>query len=926
MSFLSAYFGIPDFNSDVPVLCPFPHHTGGAQSLEYQESHPSAHVNTEKGLFHCKACDTGLNEVQFIERILNCTRDMAEAVRVLFIDSPSRCDWRQARPLDEATLKLCESLGINESVAKDLNIAGDNGTTLYFPVFMYDQIVDIRQYIPGESGDKKIRSQVGARMGMVIPYDNILQSNQEKVLLLCAGEKDMAVAASNGFQACTITGGENTPPKILNLFHNRKVAILYDNDSAGKTGARRVAKTLQPVAQWVKVVEKHHEICKEKGEDITDFFTKYHKTAKDLIACIEETAVWEPDEEPAVTYPFMDLATASQAAHLGELVCSNIQVVSVNETSFMVPTEVILKKASFAGRNNTMAENACKEWALTYDNVEDILHLIDNNFREDQIKDNLKKLAYIPFKETGINVQYLNQEVVHKAYVTDMFETAAEDIIPMEYTAYSLKEKLESGQKYLVTYKIVPHPYKGSQLTMLIINAVQAIDSVTSFEITPQIKEHLKVIQDLPGTVQEKCQLLSEKAKGLLGYNGNNTLIQAIDFAYHTPLSFNFGRFQNVRGYLDTLLVGESRTGKSSTAAAFREAYGLGVFASLAGNAATMAGLIGGSSKAANGSFQTRAGLIPQNHKGLIIFEELGKCQASIIRELTDIRSSNEVRITRVSGTITMPAVVRMITLSNVKNTDKDIRSIASYPNGIEIITELIGSAEDIARYDLMVVLADRGNSIIDPLWEPQEALPLEVYRARVRWVWSRTASQIIIAPDISRHLILQANALNELYDSHIKIFGTEAWKKIARLAIAIAGYLVSTDEHYQNLIVKKEHVDYAVAFFNTLYNNNTFKLKEYVEQQRLYTTVDNETVQILQDIYNSCPALMNQLERVGKTNRNMLMNAAGLTSDELSNALRKLSANMFVILGQFDIVPTERFRIGMTRIERNMHVRRLGG
>ena len=130
------------------------------------------------------------------------------------------------------------------------------------------------------------------------------------------------------------------------------------------------------------------------------------------------------------------------------------------------------------------------------------------------------------------------------------------------------------------------------------------------------------------------------------------------------------------------------------------------MFTSLAGNSATVPGLIGGSNKTTNGS-QTRAGIIPQNHKGLIIFEEFGKSNANVIKELTDIRSSNEVRITRVSGTITLPALVRMITLTNVKNVNGSIKPIASYPNGFSILTELVDTAEDIARYDLIVILSE---------------------------------------------------------------------------------------------------------------------------------------------------------------------------------------------------------------------------
>jgi hypothetical protein len=458
---------------------------------------------------------------------------------------------------------------------------------------------------------------------------------------------------------------------------------------------------------------------------------------------------------------------------------------------------------------------------------------------------------------------------------------------------------------------------------MLITNAVQATDSVNDFKLNSERLAHLQQIQNLAETPKARVEALVEKVKGILGYDGNNTLITAMDLAYHTVLQFDFGSFKNVRGYLDTMIVGESRVGKSSTAEALRTTYELGTFTSLAGNSATIPGLIGGSNKV-NGSFQTRAGVIPQNHRGLIIFEEFGKSNNNIMKELTDIRSSNEVRIARVSGTVTMPAMVRMITLTNVKS-DGTIKPIASYPNGIAVITELIGSAEDIARYDLLVVLSDRGTSQINPLWMPEEPLDKSVYQTKLRWVWSRTPDQIILSPEVSNYIIEKSNELNKTYDSHIKIFGTEAWKKLARLAIAVAGYTVCTDETYENIVVTKECVDFATQFFIELYDNSTFKLREYVEHERLFSEIDDDGVKLLQDIYMKQPSLVLQLEQCATTNKNMLSAATGLTNDELNKMLMLLTKGLFIRYQTHDIVPTERFRLGMTQINRNTRALRVG-
>lgn len=924
MNAFEAIFDLVDTGQEIPVCCPFPHKSG---NLEYFEQHASAHVNLSKKLFHCKVCGVGYNEQQFIEHYFGCTYIDSLKLQSCFETEETVHDWVNLRKLSDDTVELIQGLGISEKVMQDLllrtNHDSDSNTTVLFPVFVHNTLLDIRKYSPGQS--VKIKSRTGTTSGLVIPYD-LWRKTPEKILtLICAGEKDMAVARSHGFNAITITGGEKATPKLINAFKNRHVAIVYDNDEAGKVGALKLANFLtKHNAAFVKVVTSFHEVCCEPGEDITDFFVKYKKTKEDLIDYIKDTPAHIYAEiEQTEKIPFVTLLEATEPQHLNKLLESNVQIVAVSEATYTLPTHFILKKLQITGSGDTMSLNQIREWRLSKENVAGVLHLIDNNFKETDIKNNMKKLCNINQKERYVGVQIMKQQPVFKAYLTDMFETQDIDIQPLEFQAYAIGIKLESGKKYKITYKIVPHPYKGNQLIMLILNAKQANDSVTNFVCTDQVQQNLKIFQNLHGSVNNRITQIAEQFKGILGYDGDNTLITVMDLAYHTPLMFHFGSFKNVRAYLDTIVIGESRIGKSSTAEAMRNTYSLGMFVSLAGNSATVPGLIGGSNKV-GGSYQTRAGLIPQNHRGLIIFEEFGKSRQNITGELTDIRSSNEVRIARVSGSITLPAMVRMITLTNVKNQSGIIKPIASYPNGIEIVTELVEAAEDIARYDLILVVAENGAKPIDPLWKPQEPFPLEVYRDRVRWVWSRTADQIRISPEISQYIVEQANLLNKKYACHIKLFGTEAWKKIARVAIAVAGYLVSTDETYQNILVEKEHVSYAVQLFEQIYNNDTFKLVEYVQNEQMYSVIDTEGVANLQNIYNAHPSLIIQLEQTSSITKNTLEAVTGMNKDDLNKALNLLTRSFFIRFARYDILPTERFRKGLGKIERKTHVPKL--
>lgn len=922
MSFLSEYFNIVEGLKEIAVCCPFDHFT--TSGIPYKESNPSAHVNTIEHLFHCKVCSVGYSEAQFIQQLFDCSYMDAKRIQRCFETQEDIEQWEQSTQLTEASRQRALDLGISAEVIEELKLRTPTGSQdlIAFPLFMFDHLVDIRKYDPGHK--PKVRSRSNCPSGLIIPFDIWRNTPVNKVTVLCAGEKDMALARSHGLNAITLTGGEGAIPKVLKTFKDRNVAICYDNDGPGLRGAKALALALLRYTPNVRVVTGFHEVCKEEGEDITDFFTKYNKTRDDLINYIKSTPYYVPTEEDLrCQYPIVDLLTASKPENINKMLQSNIQVVAVSESTFAAPAAILAEKFKLSGDKDTMLAGDFKEWELSEDNCQDILHMMDNNFKEDAVLKNIKTVLKIPHNERCVKVKTLAKKTIFKAYVTDMFETNDTSAQPMEYTVYSIGCKLESGKKYLVTYKLVPHPYKGQQLTMIVTNAVQANDSVSNFIINNEVKDRLDTIRNLEGSVEDRINLMTEKAKGLIGYNGNNTLIQALDFAYHTALQFNFGTFKNVRGYLDTIIVGESRVGKSSTAETLRTTYGLGVFTSLAGNSATVPGLVGGSNKTASG-YQTRAGIIPQNHRGLIIFEEFGKSNANVIRELTDIRSSNEVRITRVSGTINLPACVRMIALTNVKNTNGAIKPIASYPHGLAILTELVETAEDIARYDMIVILSDRGAAQIDPFWEPAQPFDREVYQTRVRWIWSRTPEQILIDREVGLYILEKANELNRDYECHIKIFGTEAWKKISRLAIAIAGYLVSTDD-YETIKVTKEHIDYAVSFFKRIYDNSTFKLKEYVEHEKRYTHIDEEGIANLQDIFTRWPSLILQLEQSAAASKNMLGAATGLNNDDLNKALNRLTKGLFIRFNNHDIIPTERFRLGLAQIERNMEARRVG-
>ena len=120
MSFLSSYFGIEDnLSHNQAVHCPFPH-LNTASGETYLENRPSAHVDTTKKVFHCKACGKGLSENQFIQDIFGCDYIVARKLQVAFNKNTPIEGFEAMFPLTKETRARAQSLGISDTVIQEL--------------------------------------------------------------------------------------------------------------------------------------------------------------------------------------------------------------------------------------------------------------------------------------------------------------------------------------------------------------------------------------------------------------------------------------------------------------------------------------------------------------------------------------------------------------------------------------------------------------------------------------------------------------------------------------------------------------------------------------------------------------------------------------------------------------------------------------
>jgi hypothetical protein len=165
----------------------------------------------------------------------------------------------------------------------------------------------------------------------------------------------------------------------------------------------------------------------------------------------------------------------------------------------------------------------------------------------------------------------------------------------------------------------------------------------------------------------------------------------------------------------------------------------------------------------------------------------------------------------------------------------------------------------------------------------------------------------------VEEYIIQVANELNEKYDTDVKLFGAEAWKKVARVAVACAGCTFSCTSDFSIIIVSKRHVDWAVDFFRRTYDNSNFRLAEYVRERRSYNETNDAVNAVVAGICRSSPMVVKTLlNSVSPVPMGNLQAVSGLERNPFSELVNKLSSNFLVTVNPNGLMATRRLRLAV--------------
>jgi len=473
----------------------------------------------------------------------------------------------------------------------------------------------------------------------------------------------------------------------------------------------------------------------------------------------------------------------------------------------------------------------------------DILGMIEAPGKE--MEAHQKKVLRIPGKCPFIKLtNFAPRKITHVELSKDVNEyefkkksTVGTDTNTSDITmhAYMIGER-DLGLNKSYNFKGIQTTSWNGQYVVLFLDEAEAImTSYESFKMDQKTHDLLQVFKPKDGeSIKDHLKRRYDIFGNAIGLNGRRELIAMFDLAYFSPVEIrNKKLLPNVdRGWVEILIGGDSRCGKTIIATFFHNHYKVGEKIDCS-TAVGRTGLLGGIVKFQNRS-TIKWGKIVTNDSGIVTIDELACLNKSQLHDLTPMRSSGIAEITKIVEGRAL-ARTRKIMLSNKRMEHDDSEERYSY--GINMLKDICFKSEVLTRFDIGFVVKRDDVAIEDfsSTYIPISTEFTEFQCQRlIMWAYSRKPEELVFEDGIEECINNAQKEMLKKFHPSTDLVNQEMRAKLIRLATSLATLLYShVPEDWDRILVTKEHVEYIKDFLTELYCHPNMKLDSYSEMKR---------------------------------------------------------------------------------------------
>jgi hypothetical protein len=392
------------------------------------------------------------------------------------------------------------------------------------------------------------------------------------------------------------------------------------------------------------------------------------------------------------------------------------------------------------------------------------------------------------------------------------------------------KDRISVNQSYKL--KAVQTLAPEKQNSVLFCYGVAPMeDTFDNFHMTDEMYETLLTFRP-KGSIHEHLMDRYTVFGNAAGINGRDDLFFLTDLSYFSTIELNNEQvLPSVdRGWVEILIAGEPRCGKSIVGEFLFNHYRIGEFIG-GSDTISRTGLVGGVVMSF-GTKKIQWGIFPQNDRGMVTIDELSRIDHVGLTSITDLRSSGWAQIEKIaSGQVS--ARVRKVCFSNWRGWhDEDIDTSAY---GVELLRKLCFEDPILARFDAAMVIRSGDVKTFDCQYAGITTKYTSLQcRHLIGWAYSRKPDQIKFESGFAAALNQGQDKLLGIFHPSTQLVNQEMRAKLCRMAISLATMTFSTDPDDWNIImVKNEHVVYITNFLIKLYSHKNMGMIEFSEEKR---------------------------------------------------------------------------------------------
>jgi hypothetical protein len=419
----------------------------------------------------------------------------------------------------------------------------------------------------------------------------VFNSNPDYIIV-CEGEWDALVLNQFGYPAITRTGAARVWDAAWGQWFNDMVVyVCHDCDKDGQTANNKVAASLARIAD-VRVVTLPYPITKDHGKDITDFFTDNDPAAFKVLLEEARPLKTTKSDVPVETVTVLD---TFDARHVGDPVRIVVTVKGRKEPGYTIPSKVRLLCTQDAGQKCASCPlNAASGLVdLEYD-PSDAIALALMDATQQQVSSAIADSYGIP----GGRCARLQQEILEYRAVEVLFARPALDYSDGTKAGEYKNIKITSvGRHDTIANNTVAvvgalHPNPRDQRNEFLGHEIEYLQTaVDRFELNGKTVNLMKRFQ-AEAPLRKVASISKSLAEHVTHIHGRPEMHALMDLTFHSVLSFKFAGELVNRGWLEGLVIGDTRTGKSLAAERLVRHFGGGEIISC--EAATFAGVVGG--------------------------------------------------------------------------------------------------------------------------------------------------------------------------------------------------------------------------------------------------------------------------------------------------------------------------------------------